>query len=113
MLLISKETIIDEPTLLPIGQDVLVAATEQFVTFCKTLISIALPAEALMFRPLASLTSSDGLYSAPCSPAMGAIESVYLVDRQRIAENRFRPVVVRGNSQAHMALALGGVASID
>ncbi len=89
------------------------AATEQFVTFCKTLISIALPAEALMFRPLASLTSSDGLYSAPCSPAMGAIESVYLVDRYRIAENRFRPVVVRGNSQTHMALALSGVSSIE
>lgn len=86
------------------------AATAQFVAFCKTLIGAALPAAPLVFAPLASLTGVDGLYAAPLAPAIGTIESVFLVDRHRISENRFRPVIAVDTEQARLILVAPRVA---
>jgi GT2 family glycosyltransferase len=86
------------------------AAAEEFVAFCKTLIEAALPAAPLVFAPLASLTGVDGLYVAPPAPAIGPIESVFLVDRHRISENRFPPVIADDAEQARLILIAPRVA---
>ena len=89
------------------------AVTEQFVAFCNTLIGAALPTDGLVFSPLASLTGADGLYSIPIHPAIGIVEAVYLIDRHRVSENRFRPVVGRGTGQARMTLVAPSMPGIN
>src|SRR5207302_3166266 len=87
------------------------AETAPFVAFWTTLIVVALPAAPLVFAPLASLTGVDGLYAAPLAPAIGTIESVFLVDRHRISQNRFRPVIAVDAEQARLILVAPRVAA--
>jgi GT2 family glycosyltransferase len=75
-----------------------------FKGFCRTLIRSALSTEALAFRPRARLTGITALYVAPTSPAIGTVETVYLMDERGITENRFRPAVARVGQESRLLL---------
>ena len=65
-----------------------------FREFCWALVRTSLSADMITFLPRARLIGGNALYSAPApAAAIGAIETVYLMDDKGIAENQFRAAV--------------------
>src|SRR5215469_3571581 len=65
-----------------------------FREFCWDLVRTSLAADTIAFMARARLIGGNALYSASApAAAIGAIETVYLMDENGIAENQFRAAV--------------------
>src|SRR5579862_2839755 len=85
-----------------------------FRGFCRGLIRAALPAEApLPFKPRARLINGAALYVTAAPAAIGAVETVYLVDDKGIAENQFRAALAIIGNEGRLLLVAPLAASSD
>jgi GT2 family glycosyltransferase len=76
-----------------------------FREFCRALVRTSLSSDAISFAPRARLIGDNALYSAPApTTAIGAIETVYLMDDKSITENRFRAAVAVVENEARLLL---------
>src|SRR5579863_7841211 len=70
------------------------SSDDGFREFCWALVRSSLSTDTIALLPRARLIGDNALYSAPApAVAIGAIETVYLIDDKSVTENKFRAAI--------------------